>query len=563
MKETSLRLRRRLLRSSVALIMMASLFVLNSGFSVDATTSNVKGTISVSPESIEYGQTTTVTMNLTGQAGITQNPVDVMLVLDRSGSMGSVNLQKLKVAANQFIDILDRESDGTHDGTIGNGSRIGVVAFDTNAQILLTLTDHVTNLKNAVNNIRLGDWTNQEDAFNKAQAVLAASNPDSKKIMLMFTDGEPTRGTGTSNPTVAAQYAAAAAKAARDAGTEIFTIGFGQLSSQLTGYLKDWATDPDNQHFFPAPTASDLETAFEGIGASIVIPAATNIAINNKVNSNFTVSNVSSTKGAATLVGNEIKWEILSLVSETITLTYTLTPTELANGDINVSEFITYLDDEQQNVAFSNPIVHVKGLDRVAPVTEALISGYSQNDWNNQDVNITLTATDDRSGVAKTEFRVNNGEWQTYQDSFTVAEEGENTVQYKSTDHVGNVEETKSVLVKIDKTAPTLNVSFNQSTISSKNHKLIPIIAFVDAEDIHSGIETIQLLSIESNQPDNGKGDGNTDEDIQGAELGTFDTEFSLRAERTRNESRIYTVTYKATDKAGNSVIRSEQIVVK
>ncbi|MEH7375878.1 OmpL47-type beta-barrel domain-containing protein [Neobacillus drentensis] len=168
-----------------------------------------------------------------------------------------------------------------------------------------------------------------------------------------------------------------------------------------------------------------------------------------------------------------------------------------------------------------------------------------------------------KSGVAKTEYKVIDGSWQTYQGPFDVTAEGKNVVQYRSIDHVGNIEEAKSVSIKIDKTAPTLNVSFNSSVLIDRNHALIPIKAAVDGEDTLSGVNRVELISIESNQPENGKGDGNTVDDIQGADFETFDTDFLLRAERSGSGDRVYTVTYEAWDHAGNSVIQSNQIIVK
>ncbi|MDQ0201693.1 hypothetical protein [Neobacillus ginsengisoli] len=73
----------------------------------------------------------------------------------------------------------------------------------------------------------------------------------------------------------------------------------------------------------------------------------------------------------------------------------------------------------------------------------------------------------------------------------------------------------------------------------------------------------MELVSITSNQPDNAVGSGNTSNDIQDAAYGTPDTNFSVRAERSGSGDRIYTVTYKATDNAGNTTVKSENIVVK
>jgi hypothetical protein len=86
--------------------------------------------------------------------------------------------------------------------------------------------------------------------------------------------------------------------------------------------------------------------------------------------------------------------------------------------------------------------------------------------------------------------------------------------------------------------------------------------AIVQATDSCGQVVEMKLLSIESNQADNGKGDGNTTGDIV-AKIGTLDRAFKLRAERAGpNRDRIYTVTYQATDDSGNSVNVSKGIVV-
>ena len=104
----------------------------------------------------------------------------------------------------------------------------------------------------------------------------------------------------------------------------------------------------------------------------------------------------------------------------------------------------------------------------------------------------------------------------------------------------------------MDKTAPILDIKLDKTTLESRNHKMIPINVVVSVEDEISGIASVVLNSIISNESDNGLGDGNTIDDIQDAEFGTKDTAFSLRAERSGNNDRVYTITYTATDLAGN-----------
>ncbi len=73
----------------------------------------------------------------------------------------------------------------------------------------------------------------------------------------------------------------------------------------------------------------------------------------------------------------------------------------------------------------------------------------------------------------------------------------------------------------------------------------------LNQSDVVSGVESVVLTSITSNQPDSGLGD------IE-ANFGTAATSFSLRAEK----SRIYMITYTATDKAGNKTVTSVTVTV-
>ena len=51
--------------------------------------------------------------------------------------------------------------------------------------------------------------------------------------------------------------------------------------------------------------------------------------------------------------------------------------------------------------------------------------------------------------------------------------------------------------------------------------------------------------------------------DIEGAEFGTDDRQFSLRAERSGGEGgRVYTITYRARDAAGNTATATATVTV-
>ncbi|WP_188176739.1 hypothetical protein [Paenibacillus sedimenti] len=80
---------------------------------------------------------------------------------------------------------------------------------------------------------------------------------------------------------------------------------------------------------------------------------------------------------------------------------------------------------------------------------------------------------------------------------------------------------------------------------------MVTVNAELNSSDAVSGVESVVLTSITCDQPDSGLGD------IQ-ADFGTSATSFSLRAEK----SRIYTITYTATDKAGNKTVVSATVTV-
>ncbi len=75
-----------------------------------------------------------VTLALTAAPDIIENPTDIVLVLDRSGSMAGVPLAALKEGADSFIDIIQQATDdGSGSGNLGSGTRMGVVSFSSTA----------------------------------------------------------------------------------------------------------------------------------------------------------------------------------------------------------------------------------------------------------------------------------------------------------------------------------------------------------------------------------------------------------------------------------------------
>ncbi|QYR23563.1 fibronectin type III domain-containing protein [Paenibacillus sp. sptzw28] len=101
-------------------------------------------------------------------------------------------------------------------------------------------------------------------------------------------------------------------------------------------------------------------------------------------------------------------------------------------------------------------------LDQTKPVTGLALTGDVNNDWYTSDVNVTLNAADDLSGVDKTEYKLGDGEeWKVYSGPFSLTQDGFYTIEYRSTDRAGNVEDASRQTFKLDQTLPGFKLIVN------------------------------------------------------------------------------------------------------
>lgn len=140
---------------------------------------------------------------------------------------------------------------------------------------------------------------------------------------------------------------------------------------------------------------------------------------------------------------------------------------------------------------------------------------------------------------------------------------GGTLVTWTAVDGSGNSATDSQTVTIVDTIPPELSVSVSPAMLWPPNHKMISINADITATDICDADVDVRLVSITSNEADNGNGDGNTSADIQGADFGTDDREFQLRAERSgKGSGRVYTITYEAEDDSGNVTQKSVQVLV-
>lgn len=226
-------------------------------------------------------------------------PSDIMLVLDRSGSMAADGgdppepLESAKVAASRFLE------------QAKPGSQIGLLSYATTPSQPLeqTLTSDLVQVKTALSQIKMGEdgvqYTNMGDAFQEAYTELTSSRhrDDARKVIIFMTDGDVTRPknplTDEPDREYAANYARSIAATAKADNTTVYTIGFGDVAAsdgdalaRDRDLIRDLASGPE--YYFEAPTARDLQRVYEQIASGLCEDGPTRIDVITKTATNFT-----------------------------------------------------------------------------------------------------------------------------------------------------------------------------------------------------------------------------------------------------------------------------------
>lgn len=291
-------------------------------------------------------------LTLAAEPDITSNPTDIVLILDRSGSMEQ-SLPALKNAANVFIDIIDESTDGTQDGQIGGGSHIGIVSFSDTATQDTQLITSVADLKAAVNALDAGGSTNHEDAFTQALDLFDPQSTNTK-VMVMVTDGVTTAG-GDAN---------VVATAAKAVGVTIYIIGLSGNGGIDETALREWSSQPSDDFVSIAPSDAELEAIFGQLAQTITSPGATNIVLNDYITDCFRILSVTApTKGTATLANErQLRWTIAELgatATEEAVLRFTVEHLSRCEGLLSVNESVDYDDAQGNTVDFGNPQIQI------------------------------------------------------------------------------------------------------------------------------------------------------------------------------------------------------------
>jgi Mg-chelatase subunit ChlD len=224
-------------------------------------------------------------------------PSDIVLVLDRSGSMAADGgdppepLNSAKNAAATFIDL------------VNTNNQLSYFSYATNptTPIEQTLTSDFNAVEQSLLDTKMGEdgvqYTNMGEAFKAALDELTSTRhrEEARKVIILLTDGDVTRPinptTGLSDREYAANYAREMANNAKAADVTIYTIGFGEFfadSSEVerdVDLIRNLASEPSL--YFAAPTIAQLEAVYQKIAIDLCEEGPTRIDVITKTPTNF------------------------------------------------------------------------------------------------------------------------------------------------------------------------------------------------------------------------------------------------------------------------------------
>lgn len=172
------------------------------------------------------------------------------------------------------------------------------------------------------------------------------------------------------------------------------------------------------------------------------------------------------------------------------------------------------------------------------------------NGWNNTDVTVHFEASDNGgSGVDSVT-----------PDTILNLEGSNQSVTGTATDLAGNSSICTVMGINIDKTPPVPGAAIaSPNSLWPPDHKMIPITIAVTATDNFPDQPVSTIVSVTSNEPINGLGDGDMAPDWEI----TGNLTVNLRAERSgTGTGRIYTITVQCKDAAGNVMLKDVFVTV-
>ncbi|MGI5160097.1 OmpL47-type beta-barrel domain-containing protein [Microbispora sp. CA-102843] len=187
---------------------------------------------------------------------------------------------------------------------------------------------------------------------------------------------------------------------------------------------------------------------------------------------------------------------------------------------------------EAASVTFT--VVASQEKDTTPPEASAAVSGKKDADGNYEgSATVTISATDTESGVDTVEYSLDGQPFALYTKALVVDQPGKHTVSYRATDKAGNTSNVGSVTFTVansgqkDTTPPTVSAQVSGTKDADGNY-VSSATATITATDTESGVDKVEYS-------------------LDGGAFQAYTAPVSV------NQVGKHTVSYRATDKAGNT----------
>ena len=186
------------------------------------------------------------------RAATCETPLDLVLVIDGSGSIFASDFTRMKAFSNDLVSAF---------AVSETAARVGVVQFSGQGQgrIEIGLSGNATAVHAAIDGMaQIEGYTDIQEGLALGQGEIDANGrPGVPHVIILLTDGQQEGAPG--DPVAEAENA-------RAAGTEIFAVGVG--GGPQIDQLNAIASDPDGTHVFSVQDFTSLQAIRDQLVAS-------------------------------------------------------------------------------------------------------------------------------------------------------------------------------------------------------------------------------------------------------------------------------------------------------
>lgn len=308
--------------------------------SVDAQDCRLVVDKSASPTTVDAGGVVEVTLTVRSDGLCTSNssPIDVMLVLDRSGSMSGTPMQDAQNAAKNFVGQMNLGVD-----------QVGIASFEGAASLDQPLTQNRAQVDSAIDRLYADGMTDIAAGLIVAESELQSSRhrTGSVPVIVVLSDGYHNGATDLF----------ATAERIKQAGIRIISIG----TLWADEYQLRTIASSDNDYYY-APTSSSLAAIYTSIAQTVRV-AAHNIVLTDQLSDQVTLL-ADSFSGPVLpeepIENNTLVWRIAAAPTTSMAVSYQVAMTDQpGTWPTNAFARADYVDINGANASQNFPVPQV------------------------------------------------------------------------------------------------------------------------------------------------------------------------------------------------------------